>query len=215
MKKEQIQETIQKSFEQECRGYVLYAEAYNLMQAQIESFEEEIKALEDREEAIENVSKLKDLLNVTDFKRLNENSKDVNTDNLMKAVSDFLDASTIDFKEMEFLLQELYEENKKLKNLREDKKNVLSKIRSSIHYMISYMAENDMKLVVTEEISDVAYKALVEYYADENHFIHDRNIIDVENSDLPESFVKAYSEKGPEMDKALEWFEQKAKQIDF
>ena len=75
MKKEQIQETIQKSFEQECRGYVLYAEAYNLMQAQIESFEEEIKALEDREEAIENVSKLKDLLNVTDFKRLNENSK--------------------------------------------------------------------------------------------------------------------------------------------
>ena len=63
MKKEQIQETIQKSFEQECRGYAFYTEAYNLMQAQLGDIEDEIEDSEKNKETRIKVEKLKAFLN--------------------------------------------------------------------------------------------------------------------------------------------------------
>lgn len=214
MKKEQIQETIQKSFEQECRGYAFYAEAYYLMQARIESFEGEISTLEEKKEAIEKALELKELLSSEGFNNVKEKLKSVNTDDFMKEVSDFLDTSSSDAKQIPLLLKELYEQERKLISLRKDKQEVLCKIRTSIRYIFDYVAENDMKLVVTREIADVAYKAFVEYYKDTNNFIHNRDIIDMENSSLYARFVKAYSEK-VELNQALEWFEKEAERSNF
>lgn len=214
MKKEQIQEAIQKSFEQECRGYAFYAKAYNLMQAQIENFESEITTLEEKKETIEKALELKKLLSSKEFNKVKEKLKSVNTDDFIKEVSDFLDTSNSDTKQIPLSLKELYEQERKLINLRKDKQEILCKIRTSIHYIFDYVAENGMKLVVTRGISDVAYKAFVKYYMSTTNFDHKRNIIDMENSSLPARFVKAYSEK-VELNQALEWFEKEAKKIKF
>ena len=218
MKKEQIQETIQKSFEQECRGYAFYTEAYNLMQAQLEDIEDEIEDSEKNKETIIKVEKLKAFLNSKERTEIEEKLQCKITDEFKKAVLEFLDNGTRSFEEMEQSLEKLYKQEKELRNLRDDKKIALRRIRTNIIRIISYVAEYDMKLVVTKEISDVAYKAFVEYYKDTSNFMHNKHIIDIENSNLPEEFMKAYLSAGYnmiEMKQALEWFEQEAKKINF
>ncbi len=221
MKKEQIQETIQKLFEQECRGYALYAEAYNLLQAQIESIECEISTLEEKKEAVVTASELKDLLSSEKFNKLKEKFKSVNTDDFMKEVSNFLDTSNSDAEQIPQLLEKLYEQEKQLINLKQDKQEVLCKINTSIRYICDYVAENDMKLAVTREIVDVAYKVFVKYYEDTFNFERRRKIIDIENSELPEEFVRAYTANSSnwccikDEDNAQKWFEEEARKINF
>lgn len=98
--------------------------------------------------------------------------------------------------------------------LRIDHNEVLKSMWTRIRYIISFVDDNDMKLVVKEDITDVAYKAFVDYYKYTSNFDTYRNIIDIENSTLPEKFVDAYLEQ-EETDQALEWFEKEAKKINF
>ena len=188
------------------------------MQAQLEDIEDEIEDSEKNKETIIKVEKLKAFLNSKERTEIEEKLQCKITDEFKKAVLEFLDNSTRSFEEMEQSLEELYKQEKELRNLRDDKKIALRRIRTNIIRIISYVAEYDMKLVVTKEISDVAYKAFVEYYKDTSNFMHNKHIIDIENSNLPEEFMKAYLSAGYnmiEMKQALEWFEQEAKKIDF
>ena len=188
------------------------------MQAQLGDIEDEIEDSEKNKETIIKVEKLKAFLNSKERIEIEEKLQCKITDELKKAVLECLDNGTRSFEEMEQSLEELYKQEKELRNLRDDKKIALRRIRTNIIRIISYVAEYDMKLVVTKEISDVAYKAFVEYYKDTSNFMHNKHIIDIENSNLPEEFMKAYLSAGYnmiEMKQALEWFEQEAKRINF
>ena len=186
------------------------------MQAQLGDIEDEIEDSEKNKETIIKVEKLKAFLNSKERIEIEEKLQCKITDEFKKAVLEFLDNGTRSFEEMEQSLEELYKQEKELRNLRDDKKIALRRIRTNIIRIISYVAEYDMKLVVTKEISDVAYKAFVEYYKDTSNFMHNKHIIDIENSNLPEEFMKAYLSAGYnmiEMKQALEWFEQEVKKL--
>lgn len=214
MKKEQIQETIQKLFERACRSYAFNIESYDLILVQIERIEGEIKTLCERKEIMEKALKLSELLNSEDITKLKEMLGFKSIDNLNKDVSAFLKTSNEKFEEMERLLGELEKEEEQIVRLRIDHNEMLKCIWTRIRYIISFVADNDMKLVVKEDITDVAYKAFVDYYQYTSNFNNYRNIIDIENSTLPEKFVDAYLEQ-EETDQALEWFEKEAKKIKF
>ena len=186
------------------------------MQAQLEDIEDEIEDSEKNKETIIKVEKLKAFLNSKERTEIEEKLQCKITDEFKKAVLEFLDNGIRGFEQMEQSLEELYKQEKELRNLRDDKKIALRRIRTNIIRIISYVAENDMELVVTKEISDVAYKAFVEYYKDTSNFIHNRHIIDIEDSNLPEEFMIAYLTAGYnmiEIKQALEWFEQEAKKL--
>ena len=214
MKKEQIQETIQKLFERACRSYAFNIESYDLILVQIERIEGEIETLCETKEIMEKALKLSELLNSEDITKLKEMLGFKSIDNLNKDVSAFLKTSDDKFKKMERLLGELEKEQKQIVRLRIDHNEVLKSMWTRIRYIISFVADNDMKLVVKEDITDVAYKAFVDYYQYTSNFNNYRNIIDIENSTLPEKFVDAYLEQ-EETDQALEWFEKEAKKIKF
>ena len=182
----------------------------------MEDIEDEIEDSEKDKETIIKVEKLKAFLNSKERNEIEEKLQCKITDEFKKAVLEFLDNGIRGFEQMEQSLEELYKQEKELRNLRDDKKIALRRIRTNIIRIISYVAENDMELVVTKEISDVAYKAFVEYYKDTSNFIHNRHIIDIENSNLPEEFMIAYLTAGYnmiEIKQALEWFEQEAKKL--
>lgn len=182
----------------------------------MEDIEDEIEDSEKNKETIIKVEQLKEFLNSKERNEIEEKLQCKITDEFKKAVLEFLDNGIRGFEQMEQSLEELYKQEKELRNLRDDKKIALRRIRTNIIRIISYVAENDMELVVTKEISDVAYKAFVEYYKDTSNFIHNRHIIDIENSNLPEEFMIAYLTAGYnmiEIKQALEWFEQEAKKL--
>ena len=214
MKKEQIQETIQKLFERACRSYAFNIESYDLILVQIERIEGEIETLYERKEIMEKASELSELLNSENITKLKEMLGFKSIDNLNKDISAFLKTSDDKFEEIERLLGELEKEQEQIVRLRIDYNKMLKCIWTRIRYIISFVADNGMKLVVKEDIADVAYKAFVNYYQYSNNFNSHRNIIDIENSTLPEKFVDAYLEQ-EETDQALEWFEKEAKKIKF
>ncbi len=214
MEKSKIQETIQNSFEQECRGYAFYLEAYNLILAQIECCEDEMLSLQEEVATFDSVSKLEDYFNSKKFERIKEKLK-ISDEILPDKVAEFTKNNKINMEEADLKIKKLDKQEKELCYLLKNKKDTLERIKNNLLNILSYISEQNMKIFVPEDVAKVAYKVLVSYYMDTMHFDGERNILIIEKSFLPEDFLKAYmaGTSGDEADEALKWFEEKAKKI--
>ena len=216
MEKSKIQETIQKSFEQECRGYAFYLGAYHLLLEQIECCEDEMSSLQGEITTFENVSRLEDYFNSDEFERIKEKLK-ITDEILPHKVAEFTKNNKINIEEADLKIKELEEQRRELYYLLINKKDTLERIKNNLLNILSYVSEQDMKIFIPEDVAKVAYKVLVSYYMDTMHFDGERNILIIEKSFLPEKFVKAYmaGTSGDEADEALKWFEEEAKKINW
>lgn len=214
MEKKQIQETIQQSFYRECQAYDFYLKGIKLLKEQIKRIEEEQNRLVEREETIKQIAEMKNFLSSEEFEKIKTLIKlsDEESDRLKKAVTSFTEKNK---HEEGTYIEKLEKQIQGLSRLRNNKRAILRQIKSNILQIISYVSENDMELIVSNEIAETAYKAFVYYYRETYHFEKERNIINTQKSNLPIEFLKAYLAQGEKEEKALAWFEEEARKINF
>lgn len=221
MEKSKIQKIIQKYFEQECREYIFSLETYHLLVVQAQSLEDEISSLEDKKETIEDILKMNEFLASEKFEKIKKELKEPDMNSLMNAITDFVKDGGKNLTRIQSSIEKTSEKAQEIDSLIISKQRILRSIKENILLIISYVSENDMELVIPKEISEVAYKAFVEYYKYDNHFYKERNIIDISNSELPKDFINAYNAKVQdgydkrEEEIALKWFQDEAEKVEW
>lgn len=214
MEKKDLQETIQHSFEHECRCYASYVESLNWLKEKIRKIEYQCNKIKEREETIRQILEMKHFLSSEEFEKMKKTIKFFEkNDGFIEAIRKSSETNEFD-EDKE--LKRLESQQDMLVRLKDDKERILKEIRCNIMNIISDASANAMKLTISMDISEVACKAFVYYFREDYHFKRERNIIDIKRSCyLPREFLKAYLEKGENVEKALEWFESEARIIKF
>lgn len=210
MDKKEIQETLQKFFDSECRSYIIYSKRREMLEKFFSSFDQDMAEIE-KQMPYEKKNLTFDQLAVSEeFWNLMVLYNTPNAGKEFEKAIKELETARIELDEK---IKELKEQQIIFMRMAKINSDTIDVIISNLDWIIKCVKAAEVKMSFNESpIVDVAYKVFVHYYAVPYNFISCRNVLNIKNTNFSEEFKKAYlAETEEEKRRAFDWFVKEAK----
>ena len=210
MDKKEIQETLQKFFDSECRSYIIYSKRREMLEKFFSSFDQDMAEIE-KQMPYEKKNLTFDQLAVSEeFWNLMVLYNTPNAGKEFEKAIKELETARIELDEK---IKELKEQQIIFMRMAKINSDTIDVIISNLNWIIKCVKAAEVKMSFNESpIVDVAYKVFVHYYAVPYNFISCRNVLNIKNTNFSEEFKKAYlAETEEEKRRAFDWFVKEAK----
>lgn len=210
MDKKEIQETLQKFFDSECRSYIIYSKRREMLEKFFSSFDQDMAEIE-KQMPYEKKNLTFDQLAVSEeFWNLMVLYNTPNAGKEFEKAIKEIETARIELDEK---IKELKEQQIIFMRMAKINSNTIDVIISNLDWIIKCVKAAEVKMSFNESpIVDVAYKVFVHYYAVPYNFISCRNVLNIKNTNFSEEFKKAYlAETEEEKRRAFDWFVKEAK----
>ena len=210
MDKKEIQETLQKFFDSECRSYIIYSKRREMLEKFFSSFDQDMAEIE-KQMPYEKKNLTFDQLAVSEeFWNLMVLYNTPNAGKEFEKAIKEIETARIELDEK---IKELKEQQIIFMRMAKINSNTIDVIISNLDWIIKCVKAAEVKMSFNESpIVDVAYRVFVHYYAVPYNFISCRNVLNIKNTNFSEEFKKAYlAETEEEKRRAFDWFVKEAK----
>ena len=210
MDKKEIQETLQKFFDSECRSYIIYSKRREMLEKFFSSFDQDMAEIE-KQMPYEKKNLTFDQLAVSEeFWNLMVLYNTPNAGKEFEKAIKEIETARIELDEK---IKELKEQQIIFMRMAKINSDTIDVIISNLNWIIKCVKAAEVKMSFNESpIVDVAYKVFVHYYAVPYNFISCRNVLNIKNTNFSEEFKKAYlAETVEEKRRAFDWFVKEAK----
>ena len=208
MDKKEIQETLQKFFDSECRSYIIYSKRREMLEKFFSSFDQDMaeigKQMPEKNLTFDQLAVSEEFWNLMVLYNTPNAGKEFE-----KAIKE-LETARIELDEK---IKELKEQQIIFMRMAKINSDTIDVIISNLDWIIKCVKAAEVKMSFNESpIVDVAYKVFVHYYAVPYNFISCRNVLNIKNTNFSEEFKKAYlAETEEEKRRAFDWFVKEAK----
>ena len=188
MDKKEIQETLQKFFDSECRSYIIYSKRREMLEKFFSSFDQDMaeigKQMPEKNLTFDQLAVSEEFWNLMVLYNTPNAGKEFE-----KAIKE-LETARIELDEK---IKELKEQQIIFMRMAKINSDTIDVIISNLDWIIKCVKAAEVKMSFNESpIVDVAYKVFVHYYAVPYNFISCRNVLNIKNTNFSEEFKKAY-----------------------